>query len=190
MPGILHAFNYCSSIFWKEVSDVIASSTEVSDDTVVGGGRYFSILVVERHLTEPISCFFCRKGEMFENNLPWNVEVADDIDQGRLCKQKRIWNKTKISDCLSATVLIIETYQFLLTRKNSLTILITNGGVGDFCFKWLFFDSPIAGERTFLQVHDSFLFFFFFFLFFSWIISGPFSWHEIVFGWDFSTEIY
>lgn len=78
--GIFYACNYTSSIFWEEVSDVIASSTEVSGNTVVGGGRYFSILEVERHLmTEPDSCLFCIKGEMFDNTFPWNVEVADDI---------------------------------------------------------------------------------------------------------------
>ena len=70
MPGIFHACNYCSSIFSKEVNDVIASSTEVSDDPVAGGGRYFYILVVERHLTEPISCFSSSKSEMFDYNLP------------------------------------------------------------------------------------------------------------------------
>ena len=106
MSGIFYARNYCRSIFRKEVNDVIPSSTEVPNDPFVGGGRYFSILVVESHLTEPISCFTCSKGEMFDDNLPWNVEVADDIGQGRLCKQKKIWNKTKFRIAF-ATMLII-----------------------------------------------------------------------------------
>ena len=70
--------------------NVIPSSTEVSNDPFVGGGLYFSILVVKSHLAEPISFFTCSKGEMFDDNLPWNVEVADDIGQGRLCKHKKI----------------------------------------------------------------------------------------------------
>ena len=112
MPENFHACNYCSRIFWEEVSDEIASTTEVSDDIVVGRGWYFSILVVERHLTEPNSCFFCSKGEMFDKSLPWNVEVTVDIGHCRFCTQKRIWSKTKFRIVLKfATMLIIETYR-------------------------------------------------------------------------------
>ena len=124
MHRIFHACNYTSSIFWEEVSDVIASSTELSDDTVLGGGRYFSILEFERHLTtEPDSCLSCIKDEMFDNSFPWNVDVADNIGQGRLCKQKRIWNKTKFR-IVFTTMLIIETYQFMLTRKKKIRKLL------------------------------------------------------------------
>ena len=148
MPGIFHACNYCSSIFWNEVNDVIASSTEVSDDQVAGGGRYFYILVVERHLTEPISCFSSSKSEMFDYNLPWNVEEADDIGQGRLSKQKRIWNKTKFG-IVFITMLIISIIVNSKKKKKKQTILITNCGVGDFYFEWFFLDSPIAGAGIF-----------------------------------------
>ena len=61
------------AIFEKWGNNVIASSAEVCDDSVVGGGWYFSILVVERHLTEPISCFSCSKGEIFDNNEMWRT---------------------------------------------------------------------------------------------------------------------
>ena len=126
MRGIFHACSYTSSIFWEEVSDVISSSTEVPDDAVLGGGRYFSVLEVERHLTtERDSCFFCIKGEMFDNSFPWSVEVADDIGQGRLCKQKTIWNKTKFR-IVFTTLPMIETYQFMLTRKKKIGKLYFN----------------------------------------------------------------
>ena len=166
MPGIFHACNYCSSIFWKEVNNVIASSTKVSDDPVVGGGRYFSILLVERHLTEPISCFSSSKGEMFDDNLPWNVEVADDIGQGRLCK-KKIWNKTKFQIVFITMLIIL----IIDNSKNIYANYFNNKLLGGGFLLWMIF---FWIRSLLVQESSCKCMTFFFVFFFSWIFSRSF----------------